>query len=174
MYLYRPQAVSGTVARAFCPPVHDVILFEAHEINVGVRVSSYAKDEIRIVIEFVIPDNHVVEIIDRTVEIYSSASNRSQGTLSGIKWVSLSRTEEITLDKPLQGRTEKKLFLFRQTTLSGKTNHAYYLLKVNMEKLDEDEFYLELPRFTVNGVASNLPVIKYVKDKEFVVVGINC
>lgn len=169
---YRPDAASGKVVRAWCPPVHSVILIETHDVIVGFEISSPQKDRVLASITFEIPENHKVQLVDRFVEIHSSTGVSSKGEISGRMWVAAGRTAEIQLDMPMQGNTKKRLF--DQITRYGKTEHAYYFLIADMAAVQSDRFSLKPPRFFVNGIQVDLPVITFVRTKETHIGSLNC
>jgi len=169
---YLPDAASGEVVKAWCPPVHSFILVESHDVVVGFKVSSSIKNQILVTITFEIPEKHNVQMVDRFVEIHDLSGVGSKGKLSGRTWVSAGRTAEIPLDTPMLGKTRKRLF--DQTTLYGKTEHAYFILRAEMGVDPSQKFSLKPPVFLVSGVRVDLPVIIFIKTKETFIGSINC
>lgn len=169
---YRPDAPPGKVVKAWCPPVHSVILFEVHDVIVGFELSSSQSDRVLVTIMFEIPENRSVQLIDRSVEITSSTQTSSKGDLSGHVWVSAGRTGEISLETPMQGRSEKRLFA--QITRYGKTTHAYYFLRADIVAAQSERYTLRPPRFLVNGMQVVLPVITFSRTTESYVGSLNC
>jgi hypothetical protein len=169
---YRPDSASGKVVKAWCPPVHSFILIETHDVIVGFKVSSPLKDRMLVTITFEIPEKHNVQIVDRFVEIHGITGVSSKGELSGHTWVAAGRTAEIPLDMPMQGSTKKRVF--DQTTLYGKTNHAYFFLRADIAAVRSERFSLKPPMFSVDGIQVDLPVINFVRTKETFVGSLNC
>lgn len=169
---YRPDATFGKVVKAWCPPVRSFILIEAHDIIVGFKVSSPLKDRMQVTITFEIPKNHSVQLIDRFVEIQGLTGDSSKGELSGHTWVAAGRTVEIPLDMPMQGHTKKRMF--DQTTLYGKTEHAYFILRAEMPIAHSEKISLKPPVFVVDGIQVDLPIIIFVRTEETVIRSLNC
>jgi hypothetical protein len=169
---YRPDAASGKVVKAWCPPVHSFILIEAHDVIVGFSVSSPQKDRVLVTITFEIPEKHNVQLMDRFVEIHGSTGVSLKSELSGHTWVAAGRTEEIPLDMPMQGSTKRRIF--DQTTLYGKTEHAYFFLRAEMTATQSERFTLKPPMFFVDGIQVDLPVITFVRTEETFVGSLNC
>ena len=169
---YRPGAAPGKVVKAWCPPVHSVILFEVHDVLVGFEVSSSQSDRVLVTIMFEIPENRSVQLVDHSVEIYGPTQASLKGELSGRVWVSAGQTGEISLDTPMYGRTEERLF--DQITRYGKTKHAYYFLRADVAAIQSDRLFLKPPRFLVNGLRVDLPVITFSRTTESYVGSLNC
>ena len=169
---YRPDAVSGKVVKAWCPPVHSFILIETHDVIAGFKVSATQEDRVMVTITFEIPEKHNVQMIDHFVEIYGPSGVNSKSELFGRTWVAAGRTAEIPLDMPMQGSTKKRVF--DQTTFYGKTEHAYFFLRADMPVVQSEMFSLKPPRFFVDGIQVDLPVITFTKSKETFVGSLNC
>ena len=169
---YRPDAVSGKVVKAWCPPVHSFILINTHDVIVGFRVSPPQGDRMRVTITFEIPEKHDVKLMDRFVEILGPTGVSSKSELTGHIWVAAGRTTEIPLDMPMQGSTKKRVF--DQTTLYGKTEHAYFFLRADIAAVESERFSLKPPMLSVDGILVDLPVITFVRTKETFVGSLNC
>lgn len=169
---YRPDAVHGKVVKAWCPPVHSIILFEVHEVVVGFEVSSSQENRVLVTMTLEIPEKNSVQLIDHSVEILSSTQARLRGDLSGRVWVSAGRTGEISLRTPMHGKTEKSLF--DQITRYGKTKHAYYFLRAEIAAVPFENLSLKPPRFLVNGMQVDLPVISFSRINESYIGSLNC
>lgn len=169
---FRPDAASGKIVKAWCPPVQSFILFETHNLTVGFNISSPQKDRALVTITFEIPEKYNVQMIDRFVEIHGASGINLKGELLGHTWVAAGRTAEISLDMPMQGDTKKRMF--DQTTLYGKTEHAYFFLRAEMAVVHAEKFFLKPPMFLVNGVNVDLPMITFIKTKETFVGPLNC
>lgn len=169
---YRPEAASGKIVKAWCPPVRSFILIETHEVIVGFKASSPQEDRLRVNITFEIPSKHNVQLTDHFVEIHGPPGISSKGELFGFTWVAAGRAEEIPLNMPMQGSTKKRMF--DQTTLYGKTEHAYFFLRAEMDAIQSERFTLKPPRFYVDGIQVDLPVINFIKIEESIVGSLNC
>jgi hypothetical protein len=141
-------------------------------VIVGFKVSSPLKDRMLVTITFEIPENHNVQLMDRFVEIHGLTGDSSTGKLSGHTWVAAGRTAEVPLDMPMQGYTKKRVF--DQTTLYGKTEHAYFILRAEMIAAQSEKFSLKPPVFFVDDIQVDLPVIIFVRTKETFVGALNC
>lgn len=169
---YKPDAASGKVVKAWCPPVHSVILFEVDDVVIGFELSPVQKDRVLARITFEIPEHRSVQLVDRSVQISHSTSGGSKGELIGRVWVSSGRSSAISLGKPMGGRTEERLF--GQTTRYGKTKHAYYFLSAEVAVEQSDQLFLKPPRFLVNETSVDLPRVTFSKTEGHAFVGLNC
>ncbi len=115
---------------------------------------------------------HSVQLVDRSVEIFDETSVSWKGELSGWTWESAGRTGKISLEAPLQGRTEEKLF--DQVTRHGTTKHAYYILRADMVAVQSEKLFLKPPRFLVDGTLIELPVITFSRTTEWHIGSLNC
>lgn len=169
---YRPDSDTGKVVKAWCPPVHSFLLIETHDVIVGFKVSSIDKGRMLATITFEIPENHHVKMIDHFVEINGLNQISSKGELSAHTWVAAGRTEKIAIDRPMQGYTKKRII--GQTTLYGKTEHAYFFLHAEIDAAPSERISLKPPSFEVDGVRIELPVIEFTKTEETFAGSLNC
>lgn len=169
---YRPNPELGRVVKAWCPPVHSVILIDIQGVTVGFELYPAQGDVVWARISFEISDKHSVQLVDRFIEVSSPNQRTAKGNLSGHVWVSPLRVEVISLDTPMNGRTETGLF--GQTTRYGRTKHAYYLLQADINVTHADYLVLNPPRFLVNGVAVDLPPVAFTRTTEFYIGSLNC
>ena len=169
---YRPGAAHGKVVKAWCPRVHSVILFDVHDVIVGFEISAIQQNHVLATMTFEIPEKHSVQLIDHFVEIHSSTQASSQGDLSGRVWVSAGRTGEISLNTPMYGKTEKRVF--DQITRYGKTKQAYYFLRAEAAAIPLEKLSVKPPRFLVNGMQVELPVITFSRTSESYIGSLNC
>ena len=169
---YRPDATFGKIVKAWCPPVHSFILMETHDVIVGFKVSSSQKDQVLVTITLEIPEKHKVQLMNRFVEIVGPTGVSLKSELYGHTWVGVGRTAEFPLDMPMQGSTQKKMF--EQTTLYGKTEHAYFFLRADMAAVQSEKFSLKPPVLLVDGIQIHLPVITFIRTEETFVGSLNC
>ena len=168
---YRLGEAYGKVVKAWCPPVHSVILFDVHDVIVGFEVSAIQQNRVLAIMTFEIPEKHSVQLIDRFVAIHSSTQASSQGELTGWVWTSAGRTGEISLNTPMYGKTEERLF--DQITRYGKTKHAYYFLQAEVATTPLEKLFVKPPRFLVNGMQIELPVITFSRISETYIGSLN-
>jgi hypothetical protein len=169
---YRPEANAGNVVKAWCPPVHSFVLIDAHDVIVGFKLSSPDKEQVAITMTLEIPEKHTVRMLDRFVEIDDGSGVIVSGELTGQVWVSAGRLGEVPLDKPMQGSTEKKIF--DQTTLYGKTEHAYFMLSAEIPAVESKIWLLKPPVFFVDGIQVELPAITFIQTEEKIIGSLNC
>ena len=169
---YQPDAASGRVVKAWCPPVRSYVLLDVRDVTVGFNVSSPRKDRVQVTITFEVPAKHTVQMIDRFVEIRSPSGVTAKSELFGRQWVSAGRTGEIPLDRPMEGGTTKKVF--DQTTPYGKTEHAYFFLRADIDVAPAGSFLLKPPRFFVDGKEVDFPAITFIKTEETYLGSLNC
>jgi hypothetical protein len=169
---YRPEANAGNVVKAWCPPVQSFVLIDAHDVIVGFKLSSPDKEQVAITMTLEIPEKHTVRMLDRFVEIDDGSGVIVSGELTGQVWVSAGRLGEVPLDKPMQGSTEKKIF--DQTTLYGKTEHAYFMLSAEIPAVESKIWLLKPPVFFVDGIQVELPAITFIQTEEKIIGSLNC
>jgi hypothetical protein len=170
---YRPAAIDGKVVFAHCPPVESFILFETGGIILGSKASKSTDDLITVMITFEVPDGKKVKLMDH--EIYSLIDNQvfARSNLLGAVRVSAGRTSEFIATTPMLGKTEKKLF-FKQITLYGTTEHAYYFFSGQLSVPNLESFIIKLPNFSVNGVLVKPPIIRFSQDSMQYIGSLNC
>ena len=72
----------------------------------------------------------------------------------------------------MHGNTKKRVF--DQTTLYGKTEHAYFILRAEIGIGQLEKIYLKPPVFVVDDIQVDLSVITFEKTEETFVGGLNC
>ena len=147
-------------------------MFDVHDVIVRFEISAIQQNHVLATMTFEIPEKHSVQLIDHFVEIHSSTQASSQGDLSGRVWVSAGRTGEISLNTPMYGKTEKRVF--DQITRYGKTKHAYYFLRAEAAAIPLEKLSVKPPRFLVNGMQVELPVITFSRTSESYIGSLNC
>lgn len=170
---YRPDAQDGRVVRGQCPPVHSFILFERNNVIVAAKASYPSEDQIIVTVTFEVPENNVVHLIDKTVEVSTPSQGTFKGVLSGYIWTSPGRTSDFQSEMPLTGKTKKNLFL-DQVTFYGVTEHAYYAFNASLSMPFTEMFLLRLPRFLVNNIEVELPLINFRHTSESYIGSLNC
>jgi hypothetical protein len=169
---YRPDSAHGKVVKAWCPPVRSVILFDVYDVIVGFEVTSPQENRVLATMMFEIPEKHSVLLIEHAIEIQSPTQASSWGDLTGRVWVSAGRTGEISLKTPMHGKTEERFF--DQITRYGKTKHAYYFLRAEITAIPLEKLSLKPPRFLVDGMEVDLPIITFSRTSESYVGSLNC
>ncbi len=170
---YRPAALDGKVVSAHCPPVESFILFETQGVLLGSKASRAGNGLITMTITFEIPKDRTVTLLDQ--EIFSIQDDHmfASGKLRGHFWVSAGRTKEFSAATPMPGRTEKKLF-FKQITLYGTTQHAYYFFTAQLAVPDQESFTIKLPNYSIDGIEVISPKIRFTQDTLEYMGPLNC
>ena len=171
--LYRPEATGGRVVKAHCPPVNSFILFERSDVIIGIRASQTSEDQASVTVTFEVPKDQTVELKGQLAAVLLDGREFSRSTLTGRKWIALGRTAEIPENAPMIGKTEKKLF-FKQTTLYGTTDHAYFFFTTTLAIKNPSIFEVRLPAILINGVEVNLPNIVFKKRTASYIGSLNC
>ena len=171
---YRPIAPEGEVVNAHCPPVDSFVLFEEHDIIVGVHAAFAAEGKLSTTVTFEVPKDKSVRLLDPNISITTPSQGLSKVRLSGYTWTGPGRTSDFSPETPLVGET-KKNFLFKQVTLYGTTNHAYYVFYTSIDVLKPEQVIIQIPDFLVDDSIVELPKIKFEwSSKFFKVYPANC
>lgn len=171
---YRPISSEGEVVNAHCPPVDSFILFEKHDIIVGVHAAYNEAGKVTATMTFEVPQDKTAKLFDQHIEIHIPSQGSSKVRLSGYTWIGPGRTSDFSPETPLIGKT-KKSFLLKQVTLYGTTNHAYYVFSASIDILKPEQITIIAPRFSVDGFNVELPKIKFEwSNKYFPVYPANC
>jgi hypothetical protein len=176
---YRPAAPDGRVARTHCPPAQRIILFERHDVTIGITIGMFSKGHVEGMVTYEIPEGKVVYLLDQEVEVSVPSRGTTKAKLtSGLVWSGglFSQPHDASPANPLIGKTTMRL-LFSTPTRYGKTNHASYTFRFS-GSLDRPEvpesLAIKLPRFSVNDTEVDLPPITFILDREFAIIGLNC
>jgi len=163
---YRPSSIEGVVVNAHCPPVDSFVLFEEHDIIIGAQVVFSEKGKVSTTITFEVPKDKTVRLLNKDVRINMPSQGLSKVRLSGYTWTGPGRTSDFSPETPLVGAT-KKNFLFKQVTLYGTTNHAYYVFHASIDVLKPEQVIIKIPKFSVDGSEVELPEIKFDWSSKF-------
>lgn len=183
---YRPDAVSGQVVRAHCPPHESGLLVEQQGVVIGFHLTRVGEASLKVSVAFEIPEGHEVVVLDPGVEILDRDGGRVRGRLTGrpsgssAPWASSPNRGAVLLKDPLQGRTRTGLFA-RHTTFYGNTRHAYYHLAVTLRlstttfaSPSADELVLHGPRVEIDGTPIEWPPLRFRRVTEWDWQTLNC
>ncbi|GEM_PF-5540174 len=182
--IYRASASDGEILRAhLCPPEpHSVIRFERHGVLVSARAFYKSDNQIWVRTAFEVPEGKVVRLLDHVVKVSVPARGSFEGDLSGGR-IPL-KHEPDSPSTPMMGETIKhKLRMFEGwptlydppgLVMFAKTPHASYWFDAFLSVPKSDAFTLKLPRFLVNDVEVELPVINFTRHIDFYIAPMNC
>jgi len=162
---YRPAAPEGTVVRGMQPRTNSVILFERQDVIVGVNTTYDNKNQLYVSISFEIPNDKVVQLMEHTVEVSVASKEMRKRELSGKIWTGTGRTKDFPLNAPMVGRDDG--WSFGTAKGYGNTKYAAFFFKALLFAAPEAKtFKIKMPRFLVNNIASELPIIEFTLDSE--------
>lgn len=136
--------------------------FERQGVIVGATVSA---DSVRIAFE--VPEGKVVKLLDKTVEISVAEHVAATGALKGWEAAGIFLDRDISPDAPMTGRKAKKNRDARVSQFwdcASDNNFFCFVTQVNMP--ESGSFTLKMPRFSVNGVAMELPPIAITEERD--------
>jgi hypothetical protein len=173
VHIYQPSAPGGVVLSAHCPPEpRSVIRFERDSILVSAKASYNSeyprRNGIGVRITFEVPEGKVVRLLDGVVEVSVPILGSFKGELSG----------PVPPGTPMAGETTKNkrwgTLYDPPSAMFAMTNHASYYFKTFLSMPNSDTFTLKLPKFLINDVEVELPVINFNRNLDFYIAGINC
>lgn len=174
--VYRPSASEGEVLNAHCP--HEpraVIRFERSGVLVSVWTSSYAfyppRDEIRVLIVFEVPQGKVVRLSNGVVEISVPSDSISKADLSGPVRPGAPMVGDTT---PPQSPRTWRLPYDPPQQWRALTHNASFGFTAFLPRPTSQTSVLKLPKFLVNDVEAELPLITLTRQTDWYIAGMNC
>jgi len=174
--VYRPSASEGEVLGARCPAEpRAVIRFERSGVFVSVWTSSYAihppRDEIRVRIAFEVPEGKVVRLAHGVVEISVPSGSSSKAELSGPFRPGAPMMGETT---PPQSSRKWPLLYDPPQQIRALTHNASFWFTAFLPLPSSQTSALKLPRFQVNDVEAELPLITLTRQTDWYIAGMEC
>lgn len=160
---YHPESPGGTVIRASEPPTNSVLLFHIQEVIIGVNTQPVS-DGVKLSISFEVPSGSTARLNEHHVELVLD-SKESVAELSGSIWVGPGRTGLFRTESIMNG--EDKGAKFGEGRGFANTKYAaFFFHALLFNEPWPDVFNLRLPTFTVNGVETNLPLVRFTLVQE--------
>jgi hypothetical protein len=160
---YHPEATGGKVVRTGQSRTQSAILFEQEGVIIGFH-TSYYDEKIHARISFEVPDDKVVQLVDQNVEVKVNAATY-RIVLSGSVWPEgwFSQPIDFPIFSPMIGKKAK----YGSVRGFGDTRNANFFVDGSIvTKPQPEAFQVKLPRFRINNVEVNLPVIRLKRASE--------
>jgi hypothetical protein len=162
---YLPAAPGGTVVRTMQPRTNSAILFERQGVIIGVNTTTDDKDQLYVSISFEIPDDELVQLLERHIEVSIPSKDVWESELSGWVWTGPGRTKDFPLDAHMIGKNSASRF--GTANGYGNTTYAAYFFKALLfAARSEKTFKIVMPKLLVNNIEAELPKIEFTLESE--------
>jgi len=170
--LIQPRAPGGQIKNGLCPPQPDFILFEQDGVVAAVHTRYAGSGRRAVYVSFEVPAHRTVRLFGSALVATTSSGERVSSPMTGTWYGSRGRSAGVTPDSLMRGRTEH----LRYGTRTGYriTRHDFFDFSAEFASDLGDGFTVTLPKLAVNGFSWDLPPIRFVRVRCWVMMPFNC
>jgi hypothetical protein len=170
--LIQPQASGGEITNRRCPPQPDVLLFRVDGVVVAAYTELSGPGRRAVHLSFEVPADRTARLLDSNLEAITARGEHVRSPMGGTWYGSKDRSSQVHPDSLMRGRTER--LRYGTDTGYGLSRHDFFRFTAEYATALGDTFTVVLPKLRVNEHQWELPPVRFVRVRRWVLMPFNC